>query len=70
MKNVILSDGTIFMNVTDKAKEIWNAGIFELFSINVEEETERAILDSEELNKAIEDANVYIECGHLNTILL
>lgn len=67
-----ISPDFIWLNVTDKAKEIWNSGIFSLFWVRNEKINgvltwvDSLINNEEDLTLAIENGEVYIEVGHLH----
>jgi hypothetical protein len=60
-------DGYTFKDVTEKAKEVFNTGLFELYRVNKEEETEALIETIEDLNEALEKGcTIAIEVGYIN----
>jgi hypothetical protein len=63
-----LVNGFLWLLVTDKAKEIFNSGIFELFTLH--DDGYESLIDSfEDLNKALEDGNdIAIEVNHIENI--
>jgi hypothetical protein len=63
-----LVNGFLWLLVTDKAKEIFNSGIFELFTLH--DDGSESLIDSfEDINKALEDGNdIAIEINHLENI--
>jgi len=61
---VVTSDNFIWLNVTDKARDIWNSGLFELYDVDFSENSEGLIENAEDLNSAIERGCVCIEVGH------
>lgn len=68
MSNIILRDGFIFMDVSDKAKEIWNSGIFSLYELH-EDGSESMIEDDETLLKVLESDNpIAISVGYLTEV--
>jgi len=59
----ITKNNFIYKIVTDKAREIWNNGLFELYILN-EDETETLIEDWDDLNYALcNDIPIGIEVG-------
>lgn len=58
-------DGFVWLNVTDRARNIWNSGLFELYDVDFSGNSEGLIDNSEDLNSAIERSCVCIEVGHL-----
>ncbi|MFN8296799.1 MAG: hypothetical protein U0T69_11425 [Chitinophagales bacterium] len=63
-----ISDKFIFMDVTDKAKEIYNSGLFQLYALHGDN-TESAIESYEDLNKYLEKGiSIGIEVGFLPEI--
>ena len=71
---IVTSDNFVWLNVTDKARNIWNSGLFELYDVDVSGSRfgvvnyEALIENSEDLNSAIEGGCVCIEVGHLSKI--
>jgi len=64
----ITKDNFVWLIVTDKAKEIWNNGLFSLYII-YEDESESLIEDFDDLNKALENGlSIGIEVGHLKLV--
>ena len=62
------NDGFLWGNVTYKAKEIFNSGLFDLFIVNYDN-SDYLIEDFDTLNKLLENGNsVYIEIGHFHDI--
>jgi hypothetical protein len=60
---IITADGFIFMKVNDKAKEIWNSGLFELYVV-YSDETESLIETFEDLDMHLSNGmDVCIEVG-------
>ena len=60
----------VWLIVTDKAKEILNSGLFELYEL-YDDGSEGLILEYETLTKALENGAVIgIEVGHLPNIKL
>jgi hypothetical protein len=68
LKNSIMKvtvDGFVWLLVNDKAKEIWNNGLFELFILH-EDDSESLVESWEQLDEAISNAlSIGIEVGHL-----
>ena len=63
-KAIITSDGFIWMSVNDKAKEIWNSGLFELYVVYIDDETESLIETFEDLDMCLSNGmDVCIEVG-------
>ena len=57
--------GFIWLGVTDKAKEVYKSGLFELYAI-YEDGGESLIESEEELNKALENGiDIAIEVGYV-----
>jgi hypothetical protein len=62
------NDGFLWGNVTHKAKEIFNSGLFELFIVNYDD-SDYLIEDFNTLNKLLENGDsIYIEIGHSHDI--
>ena len=62
----ITSDGFIWLIVTDKAKEIFNSGLFALYNL-YEDESESLIETHEQLIEALEMGNeIGIEVGQID----
>lgn len=60
-------DGFVWFVVTNKAKEVFNSGLFELFVV-YDDGSEGLIEDYESLNKALEKGRtIAIEGGFINT---
>lgn len=60
---IITADGFIFMIVNDKAKEIWNSGLFELYVV-YSDDTESLIETFENLDMHLSNGDdVCIEVG-------
>lgn len=51
---IVFDDGYIYLNVTEKAKEIYNSGLFELYEVRVEEQTEALLTHWNDLTDALE----------------
>jgi hypothetical protein len=67
MKILKFIDGFLIGVVTEKAKEIFNSGLFELYEVH--EQTESLIETMDELNAALErGASVCIELGFIDNI--
>lgn len=62
---IITDDGFVWLNVTDRARNIWNSGLFELYDVDFIGNSEGLIDNSEDLNSAIERGCVCIEVGRL-----
>lgn len=65
---IITEDGFVWHNVTDKAKEIFGSGIFELFEVWKDENgnyVESKIEDKDHLLLAREQSEICISVGHL-----
>jgi hypothetical protein len=64
IKNV---DGFVWLIVTDKAKEVFTSGLFEVYELH-EDGSESQIGSMDELNEVLErGGDIGIEGGHLNT---
>jgi hypothetical protein len=62
----VTADGFVWLLVTEKAKEIFNSGLFSLFVL-YDDDSEALIEEFEDLNKALENGlSIGIEVGHLN----
>lgn len=62
------NDGFLWGNVTDKAKEIYNSGLFDLFAVNYDD-SDYLIEDFNTLNELLENGrDIYIEIGHCQDI--
>jgi hypothetical protein len=62
----VTADGFVWLLVTEKAKEIFNSGLFSLFVL-YDDDSESLIEEFEDLNKALENGlSIGIEVGHLN----
>lgn len=62
---IITADGFIFMKVNDKAKEIFNSGLFELYAV-YSDETESLIEKFEDLDMHLSNGDdVCIEVGFI-----
>jgi hypothetical protein len=60
------ADGFVWLLVTDKAKEIWNSGLFTLF-ILYEDDSESLIEDFDDLGNALANGlSIGIEVGFVN----
>lgn len=58
-------DNFVWLVVTEKAKDIFHSGIFELY-ILYDDETDSLITSYDEINKALENGlDIAIEVGHL-----
>ena len=61
----ITADGFVWLLVTEKAKEIWNSGLFSLFVL-YDDDSEALIEDFKELELALANGlSIGIEVGHL-----
>lgn len=58
-------DNFVWLNVNDRARNIWNSGLFELYDVDFSRNSEALIENSEDLNSAIERGCVCIEVGHV-----
>lgn len=65
--NKITKDGFIWLLVTDKAKEIFNSGLFELYRLYDDGSDAEGLIESmDDLNEALEQGmNIGIEVGFL-----
>lgn len=62
----VTADGFVWLLVTEKAKEIFNSGLFSLFVL-YDDDSEALIEEFEDLNKALENGlSIGVEVGHLN----
>ena len=60
----IVRDGFLWLGVTDKAKEVYASGLFELYTLH-EDGSESLIQSDEDLNEALENGlDIGIEVGH------
>ena len=58
----------VWLIVTEKAKEVFNSGLFELFILH-EDDSESLVEDFEQLNEAMANGLIIaIEVGHLNIV--
>jgi hypothetical protein len=63
-QEIITTDGFIFMKVNDKAKEIWNSGLFDLYVVYIDDETESLIETFQDLDMHLSNGmDVCIEVG-------
>ena len=68
-KLITTNDGFIWMDVTEKAKEIYNSGLFELYALHTSDQDPKEISESliegyEELNQHLEEGlTIAIEVG-------
>lgn len=61
----VTADGFVWLLVTEKAKEVFNSGLFSLFVL-YDDDSESLIEEFEDLNKALENGlSIGIEVGHL-----
>jgi len=62
----ITIDGFVWLLVTDKAKDIWNSGLFSLYKL-YDDDTEALLETFEDLDLALEGGfDIGIEVGHLS----
>ena len=62
----VTADGFVWLLVNDKAKEIWNNGLFELFILH-EDDSESLVESWEQLDESLANAlSIGIEVGHLS----
>ena len=62
----VTADGFVWLLVNEKAKEIFNSGLFSLFVL-YDDDSEALIEEFEDLDKALENGlSIGIEVGHLN----
>ena len=62
----VTADGFVWLLVTEKAKEIFNNGLFSLFVL-YDDDSESLIEEFDDLNKALENGlSIGVEVGHLN----
>lgn len=60
----IVRDGFVWLGVTDKAKEVYASGMFELYTLH-EDGSESLIQSDNDLNEALENGlDIGIEVGH------
>jgi hypothetical protein len=63
---IINTDGFIFMKVNDKAKEIWNSGLFDLYVVYSDDNSESLIETFEDLDMYLSNKmDVCIEVGFI-----
>lgn len=61
----VTADGFVWLLVTEKAKEIFNSGLFSLFVL-YDDDSEALIEEFEDLDKALENGlSIGVEVGHL-----
>ena len=61
----ITADGFVWLLVTEKAKEVFNSGLFSLFVL-YDDDSEALIEEFGDLDKALENGlSIGIEVGHL-----
>ena len=61
----VTADGFVWLLVTEKAKEVFNSGLFSLFVL-YDDDSEALIEEFEDLDKALENGlSIGIEVGHL-----
>jgi hypothetical protein len=59
-----LKDGFVYLLVTDKAKDVYASGVFELYAL-YEDDSESLIESHEQLNEALEQGlDIGIGVGH------
>ena len=63
MKTPNLFGTFIFIDVTDRAKELFNSGLFPLYELHIEDQSESLIEDYEDLNKALENGSTICIVG-------
>jgi hypothetical protein len=64
MTTKTMKDGFVYLVVTDKAKEIYTSGIFELYAL-YEDDSESLIESHEQLNEALEQGlDIGISVGY------
>jgi hypothetical protein len=62
---IVMEDGFVFMDVTDKAKEVFSSGLFELYVLHGDD-SESLIESYADINDALEyGLKIAIEVGHL-----
>jgi hypothetical protein len=62
----VTADGFVWLLVNDKAKDIWNNGLFELFILH-EDDSESLVESWEQLDEALANGlSIGIEVGHLS----
>ena len=62
---MIVVDNFVWLDVTHKAKEVFQSGLFELYEL-YEDSSESLIQTMEHLNKALESgSSIVIEVGYL-----
>jgi hypothetical protein len=65
-KLIKTTDNFIFLDVTEKAKEVYNSGLFELYAIE-NNEVETVLLSIVDVNHALEKGHLIgIEVGFIN----
>jgi hypothetical protein len=68
MSKIISTNGFLWLDVTEKAKEIYNSGLFAIYSL-YNDGSESLIKDHLDLNQALGFGNaIGIELGHINEI--
>lgn len=60
---ITLNDGSVWLPVFDRAKEIWNSGIFSLYDVNKAEGTVKLIETDEHLLRSYENDTACISFG-------
>lgn len=67
MEKIKIVEGFAWLIVTDKAKEIFSADLFQLFTLH-NDGSEALIETFEDLNKSLENGfDIGIECGRIST---
>jgi len=61
---LLTKDGFVWLDVTARAKELWNSGIFPLYEVR-EDESECIIESDAHLLEAIEQSRVGVEVGSM-----
>jgi hypothetical protein len=68
--NIKITDNFVWLLVTEKAKEVFNSGLFAMFTL-YEDNTEALIENSTHLNEALEKGlDIGIEVGHINITIV
>ena len=68
MSKIISTDGFLWLDVTEKAKEIYNVGLFSIYSLH-HDGSESLIESHNDLKMALECGNnIGIELGHIDEI--
>jgi hypothetical protein len=62
------ADGFVWLIVNDKAKEVFNSGLFEVYTV-YPDDTESLCESIEEVNKSLENGlDLAVEVGHLRKL--